>query len=64
MVHRSRTLAALHLFHAGHYAHSLGQFAAACTHFKAVLASDATPLHNTALLAAALSELQVRLAGW
>ncbi|KAI7844936.1 hypothetical protein COHA_001583 [Chlorella ohadii] len=42
----------------GHYAHSLGQFSAACAHFKAVLASDATPLHDTALLAAALSELQ------
>lgn len=48
-----------HLLCAGHYAHSLGHYSAACTHFKAVLASDAAPLHDTALLAAALSELQV-----
>ncbi|PRW61370.1 MAU2 chromatid cohesion factor-like protein [Chlorella sorokiniana] len=42
----------------GHYAHSLGHYAEACTYFKAVLASDAAPLHDTALLAAALAELQ------
>ena len=43
----------------GFYAHSLGHYKAACTYFKAVLASDAIPLHDTALLAAALAELQV-----
>lgn len=42
----------------GFYAHSLGHYKAACTYFKAVLASDAIPLHDTALLAAALAELQ------
>jgi hypothetical protein len=47
------------MFHAGLYAHSLGEFAAGITHFRAVLDREACAhLHPMAAATAALCELK------
>ncbi len=49
--------------HAGHYAHGVREHGAASAHFRAVLHSDATQLHDAAAAAAALVELEGDPAG-